>query len=105
MEGIGLICWHILNDQGTLWKIEVEGYYLPALQTHLLRPQAYFSLKGGQMLIDGEKCTFHWKTGETQAIHDDCQSLLPIARKFNSSEQVKVIGPSISVLLMRQIKT
>ena len=92
VEGIGLICWHILDDQGVLRMIEAEGYYLPALRTHLMSPQAYFCKHGGHMLIDGEQCTFQWKNGGTITIRYDWCLLLPIACGFNSAEQAKVVG-------------
>ena len=94
VEGIGLICLHLLDDSGKLRVIEAEGYFLPELQTRLLSPQAYFRKKGGHTIIEGDKCEFQWKTGGNLTIRYDRCSLLPIACGCNSSEQAieQVVG-------------
>eukprot|EP00804_Cyclotella_cryptica_P010321 CCRYP_012254-RA/>CCRYP_012254-RA protein AED:0.10 eAED:0.03 QI:0/0/0/1/1/1/3/0/1268 len=47
VAGEGLLCWHVLDQQGCEHAIELKGYHIPTASVRLLSPQAMFQSLGG----------------------------------------------------------
>jgi hypothetical protein len=85
MEGIGMVDWTFLMDDGHFWTITLEAYYVPQGGRRLLSPQTVDQQgkTGATFSIDGEAGTLSLKnlqSGHTSSLtaHLDKHTNLPL---------------------------
>jgi len=53
IEGVGVVCWEIINENGVAHFIETEAFFVPTASIRLHSPQFHFKNKlEGSLLID-----------------------------------------------------
>ncbi|MGH7955047.1 MAG: hypothetical protein ACREOZ_03715, partial [Gloeomargaritales cyanobacterium] len=84
VQGVGILKWYFLDDEGIIQKIETEGLFVPEMTVRLFSPQSYMRRNENEcaygMNRHDSRLTF--ENGHVMTLNYHEKTMLPMARGF-----------------------